>query len=351
MRHWGNTMLFTLFRRSCAAAGFSVKKPGMKHLNEAHRVLDVEIRALKSVKRQLDRSFDQAVELILATLKNRGKIVVAGMGKSGNICQKISATFASTGTPSVRIHPADALHGDLGIVGEGDCALMISYSGETDELVNMLPAMKRLGVTLIAITGQRRSTLARHSDVTLNARVPQEACPFNLAPTSSTTVALAVGDALAMAVLKARGFSRDDFARLHPSGSIGRSLLLKVEDVMRTGPAFPRCDQREKVQVALKKMTKAKAGSVAVTNSSGKLAGIFTHGDFVRHYQKNPMVGEQRIGGVMTKNPVTVRAGALAMESVKIFQDRRIDDLLVVNTRNEPVGLIDSQDLAKMKIV
>ena len=172
----------------------------MNHLNEARRVFEVEIRALKSVKRRLDRSFDEAVELILATLKNRGKVVVAGMGKSGNICQKISATFASTGTPSVRIHPADALHGDLGIVAEGDCALMISYSGETEELVNMLPAMKRLGVVLIAITGQPRSTLARHSDVTLNARIPQEACPFNLAPTSSTTVALAVGDALAMAI-------------------------------------------------------------------------------------------------------------------------------------------------------
>jgi len=340
-----------LFNQSCVAAGFSVKEPVMKHLNEARRVFEVEIRALKSVKKQLDRNFDAAVELILGTLKNRGKVVVAGMGKSGNICQKISATFSSTGAPSVRIHPADALHGDLGIVSDGDCAVMISYSGETEELVGMLPSMKRLGVALIAITGQPRSTLARHADVVLNARVPQEACPFNLAPTSSTTVALAVGDALAMAVLKARGFSRDDFARLHPSGSIGRSLLLKAEDVMRTGPAFPRCDQREKVQVALKKMTKAKAGSIAVMNPSGKLAGIFTHGDFVRHYQKNPMVGEQRIGTVMTKNPVTVRAGALAMEAVRIFQERRIDDLLVVNNKKEPIGLIDSQDLAKLKIV
>lgn len=340
-----------LFYQPCVAAGFSVKKPMMKHLNEARRVFDVEIRALKSVKKQLDRNFDAAVELILGTLKNRGKVVVAGMGKSGNICQKISATFSSTGAPSVRIHPADALHGDLGVVSDGDCAVMISYSGETDELVNMLPSMKRLGVALIAITGQPRSTLARHADVVLNARVPQEACPFNLAPTSSTTVALAVGDALAMAVLKAQGFSRDDFARLHPSGSIGRSLLLKAEDVMRTGPAFPCCDQREKVQVALKKMTKAKAGSIAVMNPSGKLAGIFTHGDFVRHYQKNPMVGEQRIGTVMTKNPVTIRAGALAMEAVRIFQERRIDDLLVVNGKKEPIGLIDSQDLAKLKIV
>jgi arabinose-5-phosphate isomerase len=323
----------------------------MKHLNEARRVLDVEIRALKSAKTQLDRSFDAAVELILGTLKNRGKVVVAGMGKSGNVCSKISATFASTGTSSVRLHPADALHGDLGVVGDGDCAVMISYSGETEELVNLLPAMKRLGVAIVLITGGLRSTLAKHSDVVLHARVPQEACPFNLAPTSSTTVAMALGDALAMAVLKARGFSRDDFARLHPSGSIGRSLLLKVEDVMRTASASPRCDQREKVQVALKKMTQAKAGSIAVTGPSGRLAGIFTHGDFVRHYQKNPMVGEERIGRVMTKNPVTVRIGALATEALRIFQERRIDDLLVVNARKEPVGLIDSQDLAKLKIV
>jgi len=323
----------------------------MKHLNEARRVLQVEIRALQKVMRQLDASFDRAVELILATLENRGKVVVAGMGKSGNVCQKISATFSSTGAPSVTIHPADALHGDLGVVAEGDCALMISYSGETEELVNMLPAMKRLGVSIIAITGNPRSVLARHAESVLNARVPQEACPFNLAPTSSTTVALAIGDALAMAVLKARGFSREDFARLHPSGSIGRSLLLRVEDVMRTAAAFPRCDEREKVQVALKKMTKAKAGSIAVMTPSGKLAGIFTHGDFVRHYQKNPMVGEQRIGEVMTRNPVTIRAGALAMEAVRIFQEKRIDDLLVMNSKKEPVGLIDSQDLAKLKIV
>jgi arabinose-5-phosphate isomerase len=323
----------------------------MKHSSEARRVLETEIRALKAVKKGISAEFDEAVELILATLGGRGKVVVAGMGKSGNICQKISATFASTGTPSVRIHPADALHGDLGVVSEGDCAVMISYSGETDELVNMLPAMKRLGVKIIAITGQTRSTLAKHSDVVLNARVPAEACPFNLAPTSSTTAALALGDALAMTVLKARGFSREDFARLHPSGSIGRSLLLRVEDVMRTGPAFPRCDHREKVQTALKRMTQGKAGSIAVTDARGKLAGIFTHGDFVRHYQKNPMVGERRIREVMTRNPITVKAGSLAMEAVRIFQEKRIDDLLVVGARREPVGLIDSQDLAKLKVL
>src|SRR5579872_6229615 len=246
----------------------------MSHLARAREVFDVELAALKSVRALLDQSFDRAVELAVDALRRRGKIVVVGIGKSGNIGQKIAATLTSTGSTSVVLNSVDALHGDLGIVNDGDVILALSYSGESEELLNLLPTLKRFSVKIISFTGSAKSSLARHSDIVLDVRVPKEACPFNQAPTASTTAMLAMGDALAMAVLEARGFKQKDFARLHPSGAIGRALLSTVRDIMRTGARNAVGPETLTVQEALLLMTRAKSGSVAVVNAKGKLTGV-----------------------------------------------------------------------------
>lgn len=323
----------------------------MSHLVRARDVFDVELSALKSVRAQLDEKFDQAVELIVGTLRQRGKIVVVGIGKSGNVGQKISATFTSTGSTSVVLNSVDALHGDLGIVNDGDLILALSYSGESEELLNLLPALKRFSVRLIAVTGTPKSSLARYSDVVLNVKVPREACPFNLAPTASTTAMLVMGDALAMAVLHARGFRQQDFARHHPSGAIGRALLLQVRDIMRIEARNAIAAQTTSVKDALLVMTRAKSGSVSVVNARGKLVGVFTDGDFRRQMAAGDHVLSEPLGKVMTRNPICVRDDALAAEALKIFNERNIDDLIVVNARKEPVGLIDLQDLPKLKLM
>jgi arabinose-5-phosphate isomerase len=245
----------------------------------------------------------------------------------------------------------DALHGDVGIVNDGDVVLVLSYSGETEELLNLLPALKRFAIKAIALTGNPKSTLAHFSDVVLKVEVPKEACPFNLAPTASTTAMLVMGDALAMAVLQARGFKQADFARYHPSGSIGRSLLLRVTDIMRTGGRNPVAAETLTVKAALLIMGKAKAGSVSVINGRGKLAGVFTDGDLRRHMAADDDVLAQPLASVMTRNPICIREDALAVEALKIFDERNIDDLVVVNARKEPVGLVDSQDLPKLKLM
>jgi arabinose-5-phosphate isomerase len=299
----------------------------------------------------LDDSFNAAVDLIVRTLRQRGKIVVVGIGKSGNIGQKIAATLTSTGSTSVVLNSVDALHGDLGIINDGDLVLALSYSGETEELLRLLPALRRFSVRLLAFTGGLKSTLARHSDVTINVRVPKEACPFNLAPTSSTTAMLVMGDALAMAVLQARGFKKHDFAKHHPSGSIGRALLLRVKDIMRQGDRNAVAAESRTVKEALLAMTKAKSGSVSVTNSRGKLAGVFTDGDLRRRMADDEHVLARPLFEVMTRSPVFVREEALAAEALAIFDKRDIDDLIVVNSKREPVGLIDSQDLPKLKFM
>src|SRR5512136_2315287 len=223
----------------------------MKHLAQARKVFGIELAALKAVRRLLDSAFDRAVELIVETLRQRGKIVLVGIGKSGNVGQKIAATLTSTGSTSVVLNSVDALHGDLGIVADGDLVLALSYSGESEELVNLLPALKRFSVRIIALTGSPRSTLAKSSEVVLNVRVPREACPFNLAPTASTTATLVMGDALAMAILQARGFKQRDFAKFHPSGAIGRAVLSRVADIMRTGPRNAVAGEKLSVKEAL----------------------------------------------------------------------------------------------------
>ena len=323
----------------------------MSHLTRAREVFDVEMAALKSVRALLDASFDAAVELIVEVLKRRGKIVIVGIGKSGNIGQKIAATLTSTGSTSVVLNSVDALHGDLGIVNDGDLVIALSYSGESDELLGLLPALKRFSVKIISLTGSPKSSLGRYSDVVLNVKVPKEACPFNLAPTSSTTATLVMGDALAMAVLQARGFKQKDYARHHPAGAIGRAMLLKVGDIMRSGERNAIAAETVSVKDALMVMTRSKSGSLSVVNARGKLAGVFTDGDFRRHMSLDADLLAKPLKSVMTRNPICIRDQALVAEALKIFNERNIDDLIVVNAKREPVGLIDSQDLPKLKLM
>lgn len=323
----------------------------MSHLACARDVLRIEIEGLRALQRQLDASFEAAVDCLVECLSRRGKVVVVGIGKSGNVGQKIAATLTSTGSTSVLLNSVDAVHGDLGLINDGDVVLALSYSGETDELLHLLPALARLAWKIIAVTGSPRSSLARHSHLVLNARVPKEACPFNLAPTTSTTAMLALGDALAIAVMRARGFDRTQYAKFHPAGSIGRALLLKVSDVMRTGDRNPVISRDATVRDALLVMTRAKAGSVAITSAKGRLVGVFTDGDLRRHMASRGDVMDLPLGEVMTRQPIVIRDTALAAEALKIFNERNIDDLIAVNARREPVGMVDLQDLPRLKLV
>jgi arabinose-5-phosphate isomerase len=323
----------------------------MSHLARARAVFDIELAAVKAVRGLLDEAFEKAVEAVVQTLSNRGKIIIVGIGKSGNIGRKIAATLTSTGSTSVVLDSVDALHGDLGILNDGDAVLALSYSGESEELLNLLPAIKRFAAPIIAMTGNPKSTLAKRSDVVLNVKVPKEACPFNLAPTSSTTAMLVMGDALAMAVLQARGFKEQDFARRHPAGAIGRALLLQVRDIMRRDTRNAVASEKLSVKEALLVMTRAKSGSVSVVNARGKLVGVFTDGDLRRRMASDEELLSRTLSQVMTRNPICLRDESLAAEALKIFNERNIDDLIVVNEKKEPVGLVDSQDLPKLKIM
>ncbi len=320
-------------------------------LKHARQVLDIELAGLKAVRSQLDGQFITAVKILKEALRRRNKLVVVGIGKSGNIGQKISATFNSTGATSVLLDTANALHGDIGLLEDGDVVLALSYSGESDELLNLLTAIKKFPVQIVALTGAPKSALAKLSDVVINASVPKEACPFNLAPTASTTAMLSLGDALAMALLQARGFKKKDFARYHPSGAIGRALLLHASDIMRTGKRLAIAPRNVTVQEALLIMTRAKSGCVCVVGKTGKLLGVFTDGDLRRLMASSgDALLKQLLSTVMTAKPTTIRDTALAVEALKIFHARKIDDLIVINAKREPVGLVDSQDLPKLKL-
>src|SRR6266404_4930965 len=282
---WGGSRSGRGYRAGAWAlpgTGVGGRLNGMSHLSRGRQVFDVEMAALRSVRALLGSSFNVAVELVLDTLRRSAKIVVVGIGKSGNIGRKIAATLTSTGSTSVTLNSVDALHGDLGIVNDGDLVLALSYSGESEELLTLVPALKRFSVKIVAMTGSPHSALGQYSDVVLNVKVPKEACPFNLAPTASTTAMLVMGDALAMAVLQARGFKKQDFAKHHPSGAIGRSLLLQVRDIMRSNSRNAVAPQTLLVKDALLLMTQAKSGSVSVINALGKLVGVFTDGDLRR---------------------------------------------------------------------
>jgi arabinose-5-phosphate isomerase len=323
----------------------------MDHIKRARKVFDIEIDALRRTRARLDSDFTAAVDLIVETLRRRGKIIVTGVGKSGNIGQKIAATLTSTGSTSMVLNSVDALHGDLGIVNDGDLVLALSYTGETEELLRLLPAIRRFDVNIVAMTAYPKSQIARYSDLVLNVRIAKEACPFNLAPTSSTTAMIALGDALALCVLEARGFRQSDYARLHPGGAIGRTMLIKIKDIMRTGERNPVIDRQRTVKDALLAMTKAKSGTISVVDNKGRVAGVFTDGDFRRQIARDRNVLDAQIGSVMTPKPITIRQNALAVEALKIFQQRQIDDLIVVDDSRRPVGIVDSQDLPKFKIM
>jgi len=323
----------------------------LDYLEKAKDVLDIEMAGMERVKNDLDDGFLQAVDAILETINQGGKVVVAGVGKNWHIGNKIAATLTSTGTPAVVMHPIEAMHGDFGILGDRDILLAMSYSGASDELITLLQPVKRKGVRIIAMTGAMDSPLAQHSDIIISVRVDKEACPFNMAPTTSTTATLALGDALAMVLLDARGFKIEDYAKLHPGGAIGRTLLLRVEDVMRTGDRCARVQAGKPVRDALLAMTGAKAGCVAIINQDETLAGIMTDGDLRRHLIETPDLVDQPVETVMTRNPITLTRDMLAMEILNIYEKHNIDDLIVVDEQKRVVGAVDIQDMPKLKIL
>src|SRR6202521_1596936 len=323
----------------------------MDYLEKARRVLDVEIFELQRLRERLDDNFSKAVELIKETVEARGKVVVLGVGKSGHIGRKIASTLTSTGSPAVVLDSLDALHGDLGMVADGDVVLAFSASGETEELLRVLPAIARFQVQIIAICGDLNSSLAQNAHVVLDVQIEQEACPLNLAPTSSTTVMLALGDALAMVLLEARGFNKEDFAKFHPAGMIGRSLLMRVHQVMRPRDSMAVVAPNTSIRDVLKAMTSVRAGAAVVAGEDRQLLGIFTHGDFARHFQNDSKVGERLVADLMTLNPVTVHKDKLAVEVLKLLETHRVDDLVVVDDEKVPVGVVDSQELTRLKLL
>ncbi|MDQ6638863.1 MAG: KpsF/GutQ family sugar-phosphate isomerase [Pseudomonadota bacterium] len=314
----------------------------------ARATLDIEARALDALKDRQGEGFVAALGAILAC---GGRVVVMGMGKSGHVGRKVAATLASTGTPSFFVHPGEASHGDLGMVTAGDVVLAISNSGESDEIAAIVPAIKRLGVTLIAMTGHVESSLGRHADVVISSAVDQEACPLNLAPTASTTAQMALGDALAVALLDARGFREDDFARSHPGGSLGRKLLMHVADLMRSGDAVPRVGAGTVMAEMLHEMTSKGLGFTAVCDDRGRVAGIFTDGDLRRLIETGADLRAMRAEDVMSASPKLVRDDALAVEAAELMERHRVTGLLVVDAANALVGAINSNDLMRAKVI
>ncbi len=323
----------------------------MDYIDKARRVIQLEIDELQALLERVGEPFERAVETLRATLESGRKIVVVGVGKSHNIGHKIAATLNSTGATSVVLNSQNALHGDLGVVADGDVVLALSYSGETEELLALLPALRRFEITVVTLCGAPDSTLARNSEIVLDSHVSREACPLNLAPTSSSTVMLALGDALAMVLLEARGFRQEDFAKLHPGGSLGRALLTKVSDIMRSGEALAKAAPGDTVRETLERMTVARTGAAVIAADDGTLAGIFTQGDFVRAAQRDPEALARPVGDLMTREPVTIPADRLAAEVVATLSQHRIDDLVVLDADGRPVGLVDSQDLSRLKLV
>lgn len=314
----------------------------------AAQTLDIEAAALVGAKARLGRGFAFAVETALAC---RGRVVVMGMGKSGHVGRKIAATLASTGTPAMFVHPAEASHGDLGMVTEQDVVIAISNSGESDELNVILPVLKRLRVPLIAMTGKPDSTLGQHADAVIECTVEQEACPLNLAPTASTTVQMALGDALAVALLDARGFREEDFARSHPGGALGRKLLLHVRDLMRAGDALPRVGPDATFMAMLREMTGKGLGLTAIVGEDDRVLGIFTDGDLRRLIERGADLRALIARDVMHPNPRRIRADALAVEAADVMEQHRITSVLVVDDAQRLVGTLNSNDLMRAKVI
>lgn len=321
-------------------------------LQQARETLEIEEQALAAVRERLDEQFTRGVNMLLHT---PGRVVVTGVGKSGAVARKLAGTLASTGTPAFFLHPTDAIHGDVGIVSSADLVILVSNSGETDELLQLLPFIKRRGGRIIAICGSACSTLSTEADITLDASVEREACPLGLAPTASTTVAMALGDALAMAAMGARGFTAEDYAASHPGGTLGRRVLMRVSDIMHAHPDTPTVPVTATVLEALLTMTQAPLRGVAsIVDEQDRLQGIFTDGDFRRLMpqieDRNEIMGRP-VGEVMTLNPTTCRPDMLAVEAARIMQEREFDNLPVVDERGLAVGIVDIQDLIKAGLV
>jgi len=317
-------------------------------LRLARETLDIEAQALMALKSRLDHRFSQAVQMMLNV---KGRVVVTGMGKSGHIGSKIAATLSSTGTPAMFVHPGEASHGDLGMIKAVDVVLAISNSGESDELVSILPVLKRQGVPLIAMTGGVNSSLAKHADVVLDSSVDKEACPLNLAPTASTTAQLALGDALAVALLDARGFKAEDFARSHPGGSLGRRLLTHVEDVMRKGDQVPHVLPEASFSKLMREMSQKGLGASAIVDEHHKILGIFTDGDLRRLVEKGEDLRALHAKDVMHANPRTVQHDALAVEAAELMEQFQITSILVVDRSGALCGAINSNDLMRAKVI
>jgi arabinose-5-phosphate isomerase len=321
---------------------------GARLIAQAREVLRIEADAVEALIARIGESFVQGCRLILEC---PGRVVVSGIGKSGHVGRKLAATLASTGTPAFFVHPAEASHGDLGMVTRDDVFVAISNSGRTEELIAIMVPVRRQGARLIAITGDADSPLAREADVHLDARVEKEACPLNLAPTASTTATLALGDALAVALLDARGFDADDFARSHPGGSLGRRLLTRVSDVMRTGDALPAVPLGSPLSAAILEVTRKRMGMTAVIGPDGRLAGVFTDGDLRRLLERTTDIGALRVDEVMTARPATIGPDALAVEAVRRLEERRIGQLVVVDADGRMVGALHIHDLLVARVV
>ncbi len=321
-------------------------------IDQAKRVLRIEADAVAALINRVDERFEHAVDMILNC---KGRVVVTGMGKSGLIGKKIAATLASTGTPALFLHPAEGIHGDLGMVTRGDTVIALSNSGETEEIARMLPSLKRIGIRIIALTGNIQSTLAKNSDVVIDVGVKEEACPLGLAPTASTTATLAMGDALAVALLDKRGFKEEDFACFHPGGALGKRLLLRVRDIMHTGDAVPAVSEETMIKNAIYEISSKKMGVTSVLNSSGGLVGVISDGDLRRWMEKTEKSGEnllaKKAGDIMTKNPKVIGQDALAAEAVAVMENSSITCLIVTGPEGKPEGVIHLHDLLKAGVV
>lgn len=317
-------------------------------ISRAKRVLINESKAIAKLAGRIDSGFNKVINILA---RNKGRIIVTGMGKPGFIAQKVSATLSSTGTPSLYLHPAEALHGDLGRVTREDVIIAFSNSGETEEIVKLLPIIKKIGAKLIAITGVKKSTLAVNSDFVIDSSVDSEACPMGLAPTTSTTAMLAIGDALAVALLEKKNFQPKDFALFHPGGALGKRLLLRVGDIMRPKTETPVVSKSVRVKDVLLKITSMRAGSASVVDAKGKLTGIFTDGDLRRHFDRGKDLLDHKVGDVMTKDPYSIARDKLAAEALEVLRDKKIDEIPVVDKKGRLVGLLDVQDILKAGLV
>lgn len=318
-----------------------MKSIGLSIVDLAKEVLRIEASGILELVDRIDKNFEAAVELLY---RCKGRVVVTGIGKPGIIGRKISATFASTGTPSLWMHPVEAVHGDLGMVVKDDVVLAISNSGETEELVRLVPLIKKIGARFILLTGSPGSTLAKYADICLDVSVSREACTLGFVPTASTTATLAMGDALAVSLLEKKGFQLKDYAFYHPGGVIGKKLL-QVKDLMRTDLQHAIVAKGALVKDVLLTITKARAGSATIVDDDGRICGIFTDGDLRRHLEKDPMITTKPVEAVMTPNPVTIHMDTLAFEALRIIKERKFDELLVVDSENRPVGIVDEKDL------